>query len=70
MDQILISHNARHLGEVADWAHRNLNFRKRSVARRQFGSHSYRYFAKMPVIRGFPDLATTLCDTTLMRQFL
>ena len=46
-----MAHNARQLGEVADWAHRNLNFRKRSGARRQFGFHSYRYFAKMLVKR-------------------
>ena len=55
-----ISHNARQLGEVADWAHRYLNFRKRSGARRQFGFHSYRYFAKMLVMCSFPDRCCTI----------
>ena len=45
-----MAYNARQLGEVADGAHRSLNFRVRSGARRQFGFHSYRYFAKLLVM--------------------
>ena len=49
-----MSHNARRLGEVADWECRTMNNHLRAVARRHGGYHSYRYFAKPPVIRRTP----------------